>query len=348
MSIDELLAPVSPDQPCGEDITYDPEVQKLETALKGKPETQFSTAEEPNWNDVNTQATGLFKRSKNLRVAMALVLSSLQREGLPGFREGLHLLREVIQLHWQDLYPRLDPEDDNDPTERINILSSLVTPVGTFNDPMRFLERLRSTPLAKSTQLGKFSLANLASAQSPTPQEGAPSIVEFEAAMKDTPGEELAAVLQAVEGSLEETRQIDQLLTETIGAARSLDWSPLQAVLQEMQKVLTPYVPRQAVEEPEESAGSPPVEESTPEAPGKKLSEGGQVSSRDEVLRSIDRICDYYKRFEPSSPVPYLLLRARAMVNMNYMEIVQHMTPDALAQAQLITGQLPGSEKTEE
>jgi hypothetical protein len=29
------------------------------------------------------------------------------------------------------------------------------------------------------------------------------------------------------------------------------------------------------------------------------------------------------------------------MVTMNYMEIVQHMTPDGLAQAQLIIGQPP-------
>ena len=346
MSVDELLNPVSPDQPCGDDIAYDPELQELETALQGKPETQFSAAEEPNWSDINSRATRLFARSKNLRVAMALMLSSLQREGLPGLRDGLRLLRELIERHWQDLYPRLDPEDENDPTERMNIISSLVTPLGTFGDPMRFLDRLHHTSLTKSTQLGKFDLADVEAAQSPTPEEGAPKLTEIEGAIKDTPGEELANAFRAVEESLEETRRIDQFLTETIGASQSLDWSPLQAVLQEIQKVLAPHVPREPEEEP---AASPSVEEPASEASKKMAAvESGPVSSREDVLRLIDRICDYYKRFEPSSPVPYLLLRARAMVNMNYMEIVEHMTPDALSQVQLITGQLPRSETPEE
>ncbi len=336
MSVDEFLTPVSPDHPCGEDIAYDPELQELETALQGKPETQFSAAEEPNWNDINSRATKLFARSKNLRVAMALILSSLQREGLPGFRDGLRLLRELIENYWQDVYPGLDPEDNNDPTERINILSSLVTPLGTFGDPMRFLERLRGTSLARSPQLGSFNLADVESAHSQTPEEGAPKVAEIEGAMRDTPPEELSNVFQAVEESLEETRRIDELLMEAIGASRSLDWSPLQTVLQGIQKAVAPYVAREAAEEP----GSLQLAE---EEEAAEVSEGAavssQISSRDDVVRSIDRICEYYKRAEPSSPVPYLLLRARAMVNMNYMEIVEHMTPDALAQVQLITGQ---------
>jgi type VI secretion system protein ImpA len=342
MSVDELLTPVSPDQPCGEDISYDPELQELEKALQGKPETQFSDAEEPNWNDIEARATALFARSKNLRVAMALVLASLQRKGFSGFRDGLHLLRELIERHWEDLYPRLDPEDNNDPIERINILSSLVTRVGTFGDPMRFLERLRRTPLTKSTQFGKFNLADVEAAHSRTPPEGAPTITEIEGAIKDTPDEELMDVFQAVQETFEETRRIDRVLTETIGANRSLDWSPLQAVLQEIQKVITPHLPQKALEEP--VVALPPEEEPVAEAKPKAAAMTGEISSRDDVLRYIDRICDYYKRYEPSSPVPYLLLRARAMVNMNYMEIVQHMTPDALAQAQLITGQPPEAE----
>lgn len=336
MSIDELLTPVSPDQPCGEDITYDPALQELETALQGKPETQFSEAEEPNWNEIGARATELFARSRNLRVAIALLLASLQREGLPGFRDGLRLLRELIQRHWADLYPKLDPEDDNDPTERINILSSLVTPVGTFGDPMRFLDRLRKAPLTKSKQIGFYSLADIGAAQSPTPGEGAPTMAQIEAAMKDTSGEELQGVFHAAEESIEETRGIDQILMETIGASNSLDWAPLQAVLQEIKKVLSPHLPTEVVEE----SGSAPLPVGT--APGEKLNPAaasGQVSSRQDVIRLIDRICDYYKRVEPSSPVPFLLLRARALVDMDYMEIVKNMTPEALAQAQLITGQ---------
>ena len=75
---------------------------------------------------------------------------------------------------------------------------------------------------------------------------------------------------------------------------------------------------------------------------------GDTISSRQDVVRLIDRICEYYNRCEPSSPVPFLLQRARSMVNMNYMEIVKCMTPDALSQAELITGQFSASEEPTE
>jgi type VI secretion system protein ImpA len=339
MSVDELLTPVSAEQPCGEDIAYDPAFQELDAALQGKPETQFSAAEEPNWKEIEVKATELFKRSKNLRVAIALMLALLQREALSGFRDGMSLLRGLIEQYWADLYPKLDPEDNNDPTERINILSSLVIPMGTFGDPVRFLERLRRAPFTHSARLGRFGLADVDAAHSGTPPEGAPTTAQIDAALKDTPAEDLLKIFQAVTESRDETKRIDQILTETIGASRSLDWTPQLAVLNEIDKILVPHLPSEAVAE---AAGV--VEEGATVEGSKAVSTGGQVSSRQDVVRLLDRICDYYKQSEPSSPVPFLLRRARALVDMDYMQILENLTPDALAQAQVITGQSPPAE----
>ena len=72
------------------------------------------------------------------------------------------MLKGMLERYWPDLYPKLDPEDNNDPLERINILASLSTPLGTFGDPMKFLQRLRRIPLANSPQMGRLNLAEIA------------------------------------------------------------------------------------------------------------------------------------------------------------------------------------------
>ena len=52
-----------------------------------------------------------------------------------------------------------------------------------------------------------------------------------------------------------------------------------------------------------------------------------QIASRDDVVRAIDRICDYYSRYEPSSPVPLLLKRARRLATGSFVDIVRDLAP---------------------
>jgi type VI secretion system protein ImpA len=56
------------------------------------------------------------------------------------------------------------------------------------------------------------------------------------------------------------------------------------------------------------------------------------------VVRTIDRICDYYSRQEPSSPVPLLLKRARRLATGSFVDIVRDLAPDALPQIERVCG----------
>jgi len=55
----------------------------------------------------------------------------------------------------------------------------------------------------------------------------------------------------------------------------------------------------------------------------------------------IEKICKYYERNEPSSPVPYLLKRAQRLADKNFMDIINDLSPDALAPIRIITGDEP-------
>jgi type VI secretion system protein ImpA len=341
INAEELLKPISDEKPCGEDLSYDPSFQELESIMRGKPETQFSPAEDPDWKLLQERCLELWPRSKDLRLITALSLAVIKSDGLPAFREGLALLKGTLENYWDACYPQLDPADNNDPTQRVNIIAALATPVGTFGDPMRLLERLREAPLASSVQMGRYSLADILNSElGATAPDGKtpPSANQIEAAFRDTKPEVLGATSLAVADSIRLAEEIDQFLTNKIGSDKAPDLSPLPNQLKDIQKRLAAYVSGGAVaEEAQGTEGDPPAAG----AAGAAKAISGEVQSRQDVVKMLEKICDYYKREEPSSPVPYIIKRAQRLASMDFMQIIDDMTPDSVKDIQRITGEKP-------
>jgi len=198
MQFESLLEPISEAQPCGEDISYLPEFMELDSMIQGTPETQFSEAVKPDWKLIHLRCLELFQKSKHLQVSAVFCVSSLQTGGIPVAAGALELLNNLLQKYWDDLYPKLDPEDDNDPLERMNILSSLSAPIGTFGDYFQFIERLREAPLTNSPVLGRIGYGTL------MPESGAhggeaPDQTQIDAAFRDTPQEDIVSTHEALE-----------------------------------------------------------------------------------------------------------------------------------------------------
>lgn len=64
----------------------------------------------------------------------------------------------------------------------------------------------------------------------------------------------------------------------------------------------------------------------------------GEINSREDAIRVLDMVSNYFKRNEPSSPVPLLLERAKRLVAKDFMEILRDLTPDGVKQAEEISG----------
>ena len=62
------------------------------------------------------------------------------------------------------------------------------------------------------------------------------------------------------------------------------------------------------------------------------------INSQEDVIRVLDMACEYFKRHEPSSPVPLLLQRAKGLVAKDFMEILRDLTPAGVTQAEEISG----------
>jgi type VI secretion system protein ImpA len=337
-----LLQESSPDVPCGEDLEYDPAFQEMERASQGKPEQQVGDsiipAEDPDWRDLKALSLEVLGRSKDLRAAVHLTRALAHTDGFPGLAEGLQLIRGLHEQHWDAFHPQLDPDDDNDPTMRINALMALCDAAG-------MIASLRAAPLVESRVLGRFGLNDImiASGELAAPEgQVAPDPSHIDAAFQECEVEHLQEISEAVTTAIDAANATETKLTEIVGAGQAASLAPLVSALQQAHAVLSDRLARRGIVTASDGEGAA-VE--TAEVAAAPPPAAGEIRSREDALRMMEKISDFFVKNEPSSPVPLLLQRARRLVSRSFMEILQDMAPSGLTEAQNISGTQPGQEQ---
>ena len=325
----QATAPLAGAEPSGPNLEYDADFQALERAQQGRPEQvigdSVKPAEEPDWGDVVEQAETLMGRTRDLRVAVALTHSLLKTEGLAGFALGLSVIKGLLEGQWDTVHPQLDADDNNDPTLRINSLLSLAASDGV-------LKALREVPLVSSKTLGRFGLRDMriASGKQPAPAGLAepPKQVQVDAAFRDAELQALQGNAAQVALALEHIGAVDRLLVDKVGS-QAPELKPLVLDLTEIKHVLGQQLAARGVGVAEgDGVGGA----------AKAAGGGGEINSREDVVLQLERLCEYYRRHEPSSPVPMLLRRAKRLVSKEFMDIIRDLTPGGVAEAELLGG----------
>jgi type VI secretion system protein ImpA len=341
IDIENLLQEVSPDSPSGEDLEYDPAFRELEKAAQPKPAPEFApdqSPEPPDWHEVQTKAMELLVRSKDLRPALYLVKALLHNQGFSGLRDGLRLLNGLLEKYWETLYPRLDPEDDYDPTLRVNLITSLC-------DREFMLQAVRRTALVSAPLLGSFSLRDIDIATGvlklpPDTAEAAADPAIIDAAFTNCELEPLQATAYAVRESIDTVVAIEDTVTAWVGTDKAPNLNELVQVLRQIQNALNERLAQRGVSQSAAPGLTTVATELSAVAalPSTATPLSGEITCRDDVIRWLDKLCEYYKRSEPSSPVPILLQRAKRLVSKDFMEIVRDLAPESVAQFEYIRG----------
>jgi type VI secretion system protein ImpA len=338
--LEELLEEISIDSPCGEYLEYDPAYLELVKDIQGKPEDPITgeKAQPPNWRDIQKAALAILKRSKDLQTAVYLTRALIPLEGVPGFRDGLALLLGLLEKYWDKIHPVLDPDDNLDPTARINILEEL----NNFDSVLR---PLSVAPLADSKAVGRYSLRDIHIAVdkiSPPEGEEKPDLSVIKAAFQDLPAETVKLMYGAINESADLVKKLQDFVNVQVGVGNGADLSALSALLKDMQFVYDQYSAVGALEAEDASSGEEELADDQATAgdvaPRKQAVGVGGINSRQDVLKALDLICKYYAESEPSSPVPILLHRAKHLVTADFMMILQNLLPDAVSQMDVIKG----------
>ena len=224
------------------------------------------------------------------------------------------------------------------------LLFTLYTAVVGSLTEASVLNAVRKAPLVSSRAMGRFSLRDLKIASgelSATDDETPPEQAGIDAAFMDAPAEDVQGTLQFIQESIEAVTGIEATLTDKVGAANATDLSPLVSLLRECAHAVNEQLARRGLG----SADVAPVGGDEVAASGgaaAPVARAGEIGSREDVIRVLDKMCDWYSRAEPSSPVPILLRRAKKLVHMDFMDIVRDLAPDGLSQVERFRGEEPG------
>jgi type VI secretion system protein ImpA len=349
VDIDALLQEVDPATPSGPNLEYDPEFLELEQAILGKPEVQYgdtvTPAVPPEWKVVKRLSAGLLARSRDLRLAVALLRSALALHGIAGCADGLRLIELLLEQRWDSVHPQLDPDDDLDPILRINSLAVLA-------DAGTFLRELKEAPLVMLPGLGPLTVRSLEIASGELQPPEGEAKVEFssiEAALSDVELEREQALDAALRQAHDSAANIEVILVRHVGSSQALNLDPLTRTLKRARDFVGNHLG--------ERTGAGDSAAAAAEAAGGEGTEGGgvaaggggggaarpagisgEITSRADVIKMLDKICKYYAQSEPASPVPLLLERAKRLVPKNFFEVLEDLAPDGMSQLLMVSG----------
>ena len=341
--VDELLQALSQDAPCGNDLEYDPQFLAFEIAAKGKPEVQYgdtiTPATEPDWKAVQTLALELLARSRDLRVAVPLTRALLHMQGFAGMALGLRLVEQLLVQFWESVHPQLDPDDDNDPTARINTLATLAEGTAVMRE-------IKEAALINSRVQGRYCLRDIDLAtgeQAVAEGVEKPSMALIDGAFTDLDLAELQALHEALDRCCTSVSGIESALTEKVGAAQALNLTPLFKTIDRARRYVADKLSARGAGVGAQSADEGDLADAEDGTGGAAHSSAVRVvrddiANREDVLRALDKICTYYRDYEPSSPVPLLLQRAQRLVDKNFIELLEDLAPEGLNQVCNISG----------
>jgi type VI secretion system protein ImpA len=334
-----LLDALAPDAPCGPDLEYDPAFLALERSFEAAyvdrvvgPESETLN---PDWKNIADQSLALLGRSRDLRVAVTLTKAWLHLRGLGGLARGLSLLAELVSQRWDDVHPQSAALGDNDAIMRASALRSLC-------DARSVLSALHRARLVSAPGLGELCLRDLeklsASAQSGAdPTE----ITRVEAIFTGCSLEALEASCNAVDAARDALVAIVTLFEER-GAA-PLRLPELTGPLDRMHGWLAPRLAARQHERALSAAEAEREESEAASQPTAAAASSARASEREltsgaDVARELERLCAYYARFEPSSPVPLLLRRAQRLTGMQFFDIIRELAPAGVAEIEQLRG----------
>jgi len=347
IDVAKLIAEISPEQPCGENLEYDLAYRKLLTDAKGKPaqykgQELIVSAEEPDWPVIRDASLELLSRTRDLDLAIHLAASLLKTDGLAGFRDGLKLISGLLEQRWDHVHPQLDPEDP-DPLARINLLSAL-SPSGGYADEaaLRFPEFISQAPLslAKAHRVCYRDVRVARGELPPSDEPGKQPMDKpaIDGMLRNAPPDDLQNTIQALDDSISCLNSIENVFRDKAGDGSVPNLQATTSLLTSMKGYLNTHVAAPAGGPAVEAGGQVAAGLAAPAVGGTSAPITGEIASPDDVVRMLDKICAYYRVREPSSPVPLLLNRAKGLVAKNFLDIIGDLTPEMVAQMRNLGG----------
>jgi type VI secretion system protein ImpA len=349
--LDALLAPIPGDAPSGTDLRADSSPQSLyyrlrdaraeaRAAERAMDADDAASAPPPQWQtirELGIEAIGT--HSKDLEIAAWLTEALLRRDGLNGFTAGVRLITGLVENFWDELFPL--PDEDGIPT-RVGPVGGLngLSGEGTLSQPLRMLP-LYLRPDGAPMQLWQFEQSTgLAGIVDPERRQQRidAGVIPFETAENEARASgaaHFAALKEEAESALAAWRAMSEAL-DTRAGADAPPTSRVREVLEKIAGIAAGFAGGGGESATQATAAVSGEGTAAAAAGGEFSGVAGTLASREEALRSLAAIAEFFRRTEPLSPLAYTLQEAVRRARMSWPELLEEIVPDIGQRMQIL------------
>jgi type VI secretion system protein ImpA len=230
--------------------------------------------------------------------------------------------------------PRLDhpalPEDGDDYFMRMNAL-------GTLSDVTGFLRDLRNADFLRGA-LGQISVRDAETLAKGNVPEDLPHLTADELRMAVARAHaEGHETLRAMAPCMQELDRIRECCEQHLPSHQLPELDGLRQLL----LALMQWQPQDAGDAgtatQAETGTQAGADGATAIAPASGAAQA-PARNREQAIAQLLEIAAFVERTEPSNPAPLLIRRAARFMRMGFMDILRELSPDSLAQVEVITG----------
>ena len=340
-----LLAPCPGDDPCGEDVKYDPLKDELRDLIKNETQTVKAEDEDgrdatirglrnlpahPGWRTVLEGAEELLGRSKDLESLGWLAEALMELHGPAGLTAAYDVAAGFCENYWDGLRPRIDGPDPFDSLEVRGRRLSALTATATPNLPGRLEVRPLPTPpptLPPDERPAFYHArhAELAACREAAARFAAAAGAAFRRSVEDRGDDPERAATRAKDLAPS---------AESITAVLDGRAKKLEEVFAERYAGLTLDVGDGAAPGQGADGEAAPSVAAVPAAPG---GPAGPPRSRREAVARMEQAAEYFRAAEPHSPVGPLVDRAVRWAGLPFADVIAELIEDGDAFARLKT-----------
>jgi type VI secretion system protein ImpA len=366
IDVDTLLKPISEAAPAGidlrEDVTPASIYYRLKDARSGAraaerradaPPASADGAQaegrtlglSPDWQTILELAPkALMEKSKDLEVVAWYTEALVRAAGFAGLRDGLHLARGLLEQYWDRFFSLVDEDG----------MATRLAPLGGLNgqgNEGTLIQPLRKVPVTQKSQedvLATYhydqarAIQNMADPDQRARREAAGDVTmeRFMAAVKASGGEFYIGMLDDLDGTLSELELLGNALNERAGrdAPSTRDIATVVSGIRDYVQLFSKdLVDRaRAAAAPNASNGAQPGGDVSTDTTGRAVS-GGPVRGRDEALRALQQVAEYFRVNEPHSPISTSLDEIVRRAKMPFADLLAELLPDQTAWRSALT-----------
>ncbi len=342
MNPQPLLDPIPGESPTGKNLRLtagdgtQAKLQELRSALD-KVDDPAGVGKAANWPAVVRECEAvLTQKTKDLEIAARLVEGLVHTEGFVGMRDGLRLIRELLDRYWDGLHPGFDEGEILPP-----IRARWINWLGSANEFLRAVSEVPITRVEGLPALSWFDYqeaqrvdeASVLADQSRYQELVAAGKIrtdDWRARLGATPPDHLVRIFGELQDCEREIQALGEACLKRFGEEEAPQLIRLHGLLGEIREHLEPFAAPDAPAT-DEQGGSAATASSAGVAAGRATATGA-IQSRQDALARLGEVAEYFRRVEPHSPMAFLIQRAVRWGGMSFEQLMRDVvkTPDAL------------------